>query len=383
MEAYELTEVVSAPQPASATPRSWIQSARFDLTFFTLSPLIALPVLIVAPEGYSVLALVMGALLGAPHYLSTFVFFFWDETRSLHRARWAVFFGGPALIVSALALAAFLHVPYIIQVVVYVWNAVHVARQSCGILSIYRHRAGVKDPELKSIVNGAVMSTSLAMAFWNIAWYPTLHRFMQTLWTGLPQTVAVLTAAAAAVALVRLGVSLAHRVRSPNPPRVPELAFLMTSLLLFHPYLWIEDANRATLGMLLGHFVQYLGIVWLVHRRKFSAMANPSRTWLARLSTSLPLLILAILTAGGLFLALQIFSDRGKLLQTMYEGGYLSLALVHFYLDGLFWAFKRREVRENVGPYLMTVGSMSVDRRAAGGGSASAYADARIVRSDE
>ena len=355
MEAYELSDVVRpAPLPRTAPLRLWIQSPAFDLTFFILSPLISLPVLIIAPEGYSLLALTFGALLGAPHYLSTFVFFFWEENRSQHRAQWAVFFGGPLLIVSTLVLAAVFRVPYIIQVTIYLWNTFHVARQSCGILSIYRHHAGVTDPGVKSVINGAVMSTSVAMAFWNIAWYPTLHRFLSIAWGRLPQAVAVLTAAAAVLALARLGVSLASRCRGDNPPRIPELAFLATSLLLFHPYLWIPDANRATLGMLLGHFVQYLGIVWLVHRRKFGSVArSSSRTWLARLSTSVPLLLLAILTAGGLFLAGQLISDRTRLLQAMFEGGYLSLALVHFYLDGLFWAFRRPEVRQRLGPYLV------------------------------
>jgi hypothetical protein len=355
LESFEPTDVVVLPSPAAVAgrPSGWIQTRGFDLAFFTLSPLVALPALFFGPR-HILVPMVFGAMLGTPHYLSTFTFFFWDEARPLHRQQWAVFFGGPILIVSTLALAGAFGIPYVIQVVVYVWNTFHVARQSCGILSIYRHRAGVTDPRIKAIVNGAVISTSAAMAFWNIAWYPTLDRFMVLIWPGLPTAVAFGTAAVALVSLARLGRSLAHRFRSEAAPTMPELAFLATSLLIFHPYLWVRDANLATLGMLLGHFVQYLGLVWLVHRRKFGAADNgTSRQWLARLSTNMTALVAAMLVAGTLFLLLQVASDRGRVLRSVYEGGYLSLALVHFYLDGLFWAFRRAEVRRNLGPYLV------------------------------
>jgi hypothetical protein len=304
------------------------------------------------------LALVAGSMLGIPHYVSTFAFFFWDETREYHRARWALFFGGPVLIVATLVCVALFRVPFVIQVVVYVWNTFHVARQSCGILSIYRQRANVKDPGLKPIVNGAVMWTSFALAFWNIQWYPTLNRFLTLIWPQLPQAVWVVTATGAAIALARLAISLGQRFRGANPPLLPEMVFLATSLLLFHPYLWIQDANRATLGMLLGHFIQYLAIVWLVHRRRFRAIGSstpPNELWLGKLSTCLPLLLAVIVVLGGAFVALELLSRSSFLLQTVYEGTYLSLALVHFYLDGLFWAFRRPEVRQSLGPHLMGV----------------------------
>ncbi len=343
----------TAASVGSHRATAWIQSPAFDLCAFILSPLVALPILLLAPAGYSVLALTVGALLGGPHYFSTFAFFFWDETREDQRAQWPIFFLTPAVIAGSIWLMAAVQVPYLIQVAVYVWNTIHVARQSCGILSIYRHRAGVTDPRLKSIVNGAVISTSAAMAFSHIEWYPTLFRFMTLLWSGLPRTVSLFTAAAAVVAVTRLGYSLWRRLRSGSAPSAAELACLVTSLLLFHPYLWVHDASRATQGVLLGHFVQYLGLVWLVHRRKFGAPgARMSPVWLARLSTNLPLLAVTGLGVGLLFLFPQLFIHY-PLVDSIFEPWFLSLALVHFYLDGLFWAFKRPEVRRQLGSFLL------------------------------
>ena len=37
----------------------------------------------------------------------------------------------------------------------------------------------------------------------------------------------------------------------------------------------------------------------------------------------------------------------------VFEAAYLLLAFVHFYLDGLFWAFRDPHVRRSLGPYLM------------------------------
>ncbi len=317
-----------------------------------LAPLVAIPVLVGSPDADGVLTLAAVSLLGYPHYLSTFTFFFWAEGRATHRRQWVLYFGVPILIAVSVYSAALFHLPYIVQVVVYVWNTVHVARQSCGILSIYRQRAGLTDPALKSVANRAIMWTSSALAFWNIDNYATMQRFMVLLWTGLPRAVTWVTAAAAAVSLAGLAISMWRRMRGPSPPRVPELAFLATSLLLFHPYLWIADANRATFGTLLGHFVQYLALVWLVHRRRTvtrGTMSSPS--WLTLLSASLPTLLLTSAGVGALFFALQLLS-RGRPGQEFLQAALLSLALVHFYLDGLFWAFKRPEVRQQLGPFL-------------------------------
>ncbi len=350
---HELNQVATAEAGNRPAAQSlWIESSRFDLLFFILSPLVALPILILSPQP-SLLSLAFGCVLGIPHYLSTLTFFFWDETRAQHRADWALFFGGPVLIVAALWVAAALHVAAVIQVVIFVWNAFHVARQSCGIQSIYRHRAGVKDPAIKSIVNAAIISTSVTLAFWNTPGHPGLHHFMVRLSPHLPQAVWLVAITIAAVSLVRLARSLFQRFRSSAPPRMPELAFLATSLLLFHPYLWIHDSNQATLGMLLGHFIQYLAIVWLVHRRKFSRLgAQVSHQWLAKLSTTLPLLLIVLFGIGVTSFAFRIFPPVG--VQSAYSVGLLSLVLVHFYLDGLFWAFKRPEVRGSLGPYVMS-----------------------------
>jgi hypothetical protein len=330
----------------------WIATPAFDLAFFILSPLLGFALLAAAPTGPNLITVVVGTLFGVPHYLSTFTFFFWEENQPYHRARWLVFFGGPFLIVATFVLLVLLHVPLIVQVVIYTWNTWHVARQSCGILSIYRHRVGATDLQLRRLTNLAVISTNGTVAFWNIAWNPAVNGFLIRIHPAAPAALRAILAVVAAYAMVRLGVGLLERRRRSNNLYWPELAFLGTSLVLFLPYLWVRDPSLATLAMLMGHFVQYLGVVWLVHRRRFGAERTGAPRPLTLLSTSLPLLVLALLTAGGLFLAIDILSTRAPTIRALYQAMFITVSLVHFYLDGLFWAFSNPQVRKTLGPWL-------------------------------
>jgi hypothetical protein len=232
----------------------------------------------------------------------------------------------------------------IIILVIYFWNAYHVARQSCGIQSIYRHRAGAFDPQLKSVTNAAIIATNLAMALAHLDWYPALHVLLTRISPYLPELLSYGAIAAAIISLGRLAISMFKRQRQGPRFSTAELAFLATSLLLFHPYLWVRDVNLATLGMLLGHFIQYLGIVWLLNGRKLAdGTGSLGQRAVSRLWRDPWILIPTLLAGGALFMVLQI-----NLMAVT-----IALVLLHFYLDGLFWAFKQPEVRRAISPYLM------------------------------
>jgi hypothetical protein len=332
-----------------AHPRSgkggWIESPAFDLAFFILSPLAGLALLLASmDDGNTLLTLAAATLIGGPHYLATYSFYFFDDTAAYQRQRWVAYFVVPILIVLAVGAIAWFQIPIIIIVVIYFWNAYHVARQSCGIQSIYRHRAGAYDPRLKTITNAAIVSTSLAMTVAHLDWYPALHAFLSKPSPYLPDVLTYGALVAAVVSLARLGISMIQRHRQGPAFSAAELAFLATSLLLFHPYLWVRDANLATLGMLLGHFIQYLGIVWLLNSRKLAdGTGSLGQRVLSRLWRDPWVLVPALIAGGALFMVLQV-----NLMAVT-----IALVLLHFYLDGLFWAFRRPEVRRSLAPYLM------------------------------
>ena len=336
---------------AAAGRMSWVQSPAFDLAFFILAPLVALPIIGASLRGIGT-ATLLAFVLAFSHYMSTFTFFFWDENRPRHRARRLAFVGGPVVIVVVFwGLVAF-RVPLVIQFLLFFWNTYHVALQSCGIASIYRHRAGVADPRQKGVVNAAIISANVWFALWNIETHQEVLPVLAALSPLLPGALKAVGGAVTLVFLVRLAKALQRRAAEGRGPTGPELGAVVTGVALFHPYLWVRTSEAATFAMLIPHYIQYLGIVWLLHRRKFrEPQGSRGQIVLQHLSANTPTLVLALVAVGLGFLgAKHLFGRIGQ--AQNFEALYLLLAFVHFYLDGIFWAFKDPHVRRSIGPYL-------------------------------
>jgi hypothetical protein len=360
-EASSFALPLGAPQRSGE--RSWISSPWFDAVFFIGSPLVVLPIVLLAVN-VSPRFGVLFFFLAFPHYFSTFAFFFWDEYQARHKARWVAFFAGPVLLAALYWSLFYFSIPRVIQVALFVWNMWHVARQSGGILSIYRHRAGVFDPLQKSATNWAILSTNMFLAFWNIE---THLEFMPTLLNvspGFPQMVKYTLGGIAAFCVARLAWALRRRVKAGQPILGAEIAFFATSILIFHPYLWAKTSSFATAVMLLPHYLQYLGLVWLVHRRRFQTEeGSTTQRILGKISSQTPLLIMILLGLGAASTAGAIFFRRAGH-PAVFESLYLLLAFEHFYLDGLFWAFRDPSVRKSIGP-LLTSFKPAAERAAA------------------
>jgi len=331
--------------------KGWIQSPAFDLTFFALSPLIGLVLAVIGLQyAGSVPAILVAATywIGVPHYLASFAFYMGDENRSYAREFWLLFYAGPILICVAVAVLYLGGAGNIVHAVLFVWNIYHVATQSSGILSLYRRLAGGSDSE-RVRAHRTIVFANAAMAFWFLDRFPPLWNLLVGVHPELPQ----LLKWSCLVAALSYGVAYARALRIRAAQMSPaEATFLTSSLLLFTPYLWLDDSQFATLAMLVGHFIQYLAIVWLLNRRKYGSLKG-SRTqrWLGRFGESWRVVAIFMLVAGILFLLL----DRGSQAFRLYTGFMIlfnSLALAHFWLDGLIWAFKNPYIRRTVGPYL-------------------------------
>ena len=227
------------------------------------------------------------------------------------------------------------------------------ARQNCGILSIYRHRAGVAEPAQKTVANLAILSTSLWLALWNISTHPEVSALLDFVSPRLPSLLWVVGGLAATVSLLRLGWALRARARE-GTLHLPEAAFVVTSLALFHPYLWVADSALATGFMLLPHYLQYLGLVWLVQRRRFSISATSPGERVLRFLSARPTLLVATLGGSGFAVLLLQKTATYSGHVNQFFAFYAITALLHFYLDGLFWAFKDPQVRRSIGPHLVS-----------------------------
>ena len=327
----------------------WIQSAKFDLSLFTLSPLAGLFVILptlASPKGIYVW-LAATYLVAIPHYVSSFSFYLGDDNLAYYRTRRLAFVGGPILILLAVMALRISRIDAAVQAALYTWNVYHVSMQSSGILSIYRRLAG-GSPSEGRFARAALIGINGFLAFLHIDRFPPIYENLMKVhfpvWLIRPAFLSF-----AIGGLVLYLNSLRHRG---NPVRTPELTFIISSFLLFHPYLWVADLNVATFGMLIGHFLQYLGIVWLLNRRKYSTLVGSGhQRLLSTISTSTPLLLLTLVAVGLVFF-LARESSSWLHVPVSYVILWNSLALVHFYLDGLVWAFKDPFVRKSVGPYL-------------------------------
>ena len=351
-----LTSGLPLPAGAPAAVRTkapaWIQSAPFDLAFFVLAPVLTLPLVFGALRLHNGFALA-GFVLAFAHYLSSFTFYFWDENRDRVQRRWLAFLGGPLAITAIFWLLVTFRVPLVVQFVLFFWNAVHVARQSCGIVSIYRHRAGVSGAEHKSAANGAILAVSLWLCLWNIETNAEVEPLLHAVWPGLSVALRAAGGALAAAAVARAILGFRRRAAAGIGPRLPELGAFATGLVLFHPYAWIDDSGRATFAMLLPHYVQYLALIWLLHRRKFTRPeGSPAQVLLQRVGARNAVLLPALAASGlAFFVAKELLTRMGQL--ALFEACYLLLAFLHFYADGLFWAFRDPDVRRSLGPFLL------------------------------
>jgi hypothetical protein len=282
--------------------------------------------------------------------LSSFTFYLGDQNRDYYRLRWAAFFLGPLVIFASVLGLRALAVQGVVQSAIFVWNVYHVSLQSAGVLSLYRRLNGGEQTE-KRWAHLTILSVNATMAFWYLNRFLPLYQLLVRVH---PWTPIVLRYVCLATVLVAGSGYALHLRRRPRPVRLPEQVFLISSLLLFHPYLWVKDYLLATIAMLMGHFIQYLGIIWLLNRRKYGQQTSGSvaQQWLIRLSSRPRLLLVSLLLLGGFFL----FIDRGSRIVGMYLSYIIvwnSLVLIHFYVDGLVWAFKDSFVRKTVGPYLV------------------------------
>jgi hypothetical protein len=331
----------------------WIHSPLFDCAFLIMVPLLTLPIIVGIYFRIPVLAITAGVTLAFAHYFSTVAFYFWDENREYHRTRWIAFFAGPAIIICIYFLLLGFDVPYVIQIILFAWNTFHVSRQNCGILSLYRARAGVVDKGLQQrhAANRSIIASSTFLATWNLETHPQFVGFFNWLLPGANLTggVKIVAGLAAAFFLIQLGVAL---LRRKEPIGIPEALFLGASLVFFWPYLFIKDSGVATYAMLLPHYVQYMTLVWLLHRRKFGNATTGAPVPLLRISSKLVYLLPVLFMVGYGINEMRVYADsRGY--EWHFETFYLLVAFLHYYLDGLIWSFRQPHVRQTILPFLL------------------------------
>jgi hypothetical protein len=336
----------------SRVGKGWIVSPAFDLFLLMLGPVVAAPIMFGYFMGNRLLAIGGSLTLAAAHYLSSLAFYFWQENKEYHRERWIAFYLGPLILAAIYSILIVLRVPYVLQFTLFFWNAVHVARQNCGILSVYRHRGGVTDVSQKTAANRAIISTAIFLSLWNIETHMEVTALFDMVARNIAPFIRIGAGVVAVISIADLVRVLWKRSRIAKTIQVPEAMFLLASLVYFYPFLIIRRSEMAFLATLLPHYVQYMALVWLVHRRKFGAADQGGVSLpLKKLSGNLIYLLPTLAIVGFSFYILNnLLAEAGK--QAVFQTLFILIAFEHFYLDGLIWSFKRKHVRDTIGPAL-------------------------------
>jgi hypothetical protein len=336
---------------AASDNRGWIQSPRYDLALLALSPLLGIAISGVA---WAIPGEVLGGtslfLLGMPHYLSTYTFYMDDTNLRYYRTRKLAFFLGPVLVVGFLTLALVLHYYFLVAVVVDTWNVFHVSRQSNGILSVYRHLGAGNNLLERLPANVALLSISGGLYAVHIAKQPSFVYYFRYLPFDIAPFIGPLLLGVGAVALAILVVRMLRRPAGVGPA---EWIFLGTSAALFLPYVLLDTRSSASSAMLSGHYVQYMGLLWLLHHRRYRTVEGSAvQRALAGIATRPDRIVIFLL---GLVAATALVDRTVHHFNAMAFHTWILnvVVLLHFYLDGVFWAFRRPFVRESLGPYLV------------------------------
>lgn len=342
---------IDVPRARAASRAGWIHSRGFDLSFFILSPLLGFAIAASLPlhAADTMMLLSLNYLIGVPHYFASFGFFAGVENRAYARERYVAFFLVPVLIGLAVTTLYATGNQNWVHAVLFVWNIWHVASQSAGIMSLYRKLSGGRLDE-RTWCHRMIVCANAAMAFWFLERFPPLWNLLVAVDERLPAALRL----AFAVAAVGYAAGYAMSVRRRGfGLSGAEVAALSTALLLFTPYLWLADSNVATLTMLSGHFIQYLAIVWVLDARKYTPVRSDDRgeRLLAAFGRSWRGVAAYMLLVALLFASFEQGARQWHL-YAVFMIAFNTLALSHFYLDGMIWAFKNPFIRRTVAPYL-------------------------------
>jgi hypothetical protein len=345
------SELALEASTTRAATGGWIRSRGFDLTFFIFSPLLGFAIgASIAFQDVDLLLLsAVNFLIGVPHYFASFGFFGDGENRAHARQRRLVFFAVPAGIFVGVTAAYATGQQNWIHALIFAWNIYHVGSQSAGIVALYRKLSGGRHEE-RLWCQRMIVCANGAMAFWALERFPPLYDLLVAVHARLPSLLCSLFFLGGLFFAAGYVRELRRRGFGLSPA---EHASLATGLLLFTPFLWLPDATVATFAMLVGHFVQYLAIVWVLNGRKYAVRerSGPGERLLGAYGRSWRGVAIYMLVVGGLFAC---FEQGARQLQlyVVFMIAFNTLALTHFYVDGLIWAFRNPFIRRSVAPYL-------------------------------
>ena len=348
--------VAAVPASTRAAPASpWILGPGRDLLLFVGTPILLIPLVLIAQRFWSAPALYAVATFGAlGHHLPGMIRAYGD--RDLF-ARFRTRFVVAPIFLVALCIASVWLDPAMsgIVLVTYLWGVWHGLMQTHGFLRIY-------DAKAASFGRTTVLLDQWMCITWFVAALAfstnTTHHVLQELAmaggplvpSSLVQGFRLVWGALTAVVTIAFVLNLIQCRRAGRRPSPVKLLLLCTSI----GFWWY--ANRVVDNLLIGillfelfHDVQYLAIVWVYNRRRVaspSARVDRFTRFVFRDRWPLVAVYVGLVALYG---ALRFVAIPLPALDQLFIATLAASALLHFYFDSFIWKVKERDTRAGLG----------------------------------
>ncbi len=348
----------SGPQTVPAAPPKpnlWILSSWRDLILYVCTPLLLVPMFIMAQSRWSAedIYLFVAAFGAMGHHLPGMIRAYGDRAL-FERFKWRFIFAPIFLVV--ICASFFLWDLKAIVLIAFVWGVWHGMMQTYGFCRIYDAKVGSfatitrrLDFALCGIWFAAgVLLSPQRMADTLDTYYGAGAPFIPPgLLRGVQQGVLAL-AIALSGAFVANYVWMVVRGKRPNPVKI---ALLATSIAFW----WY--CNNIVASILVGialfevfHDVQYLSLVWIYNRNRVEKDRSIGgfMRFVFRRSGSLVGLYVGLIFAYG---SIGYFKSHFEMesMKRLLTGVVTASGLLHFYYDGFIWKVREKSTRESLG----------------------------------
>lgn len=342
---------------ATHSPLSgWIVSRRFDWLWFYASAAVVLlgwGAAALGVPGFYVLAAV-GVLSNGPHLTSTWTRVYMDRREARERP-WAYVVVPLLLTAGTITIVAtWNRGGRFLTTAILLWATWHFASQCYGLLRIYQRKSGEAPRLAHRLESWFIFSVAMTGLLWRLHFGP---RVLFGASVMLPElSFAWVALALGATQLTALGIVIDRtlRIRRGESLAWRRLGFLLTTVMAFWvPFMLIKHGTIAFASAACWHGFQYLGIMYHYNQRKFSHdpapqearliawLSQPGRAWLygAFLLALAGLAYVTILSVSAL---------SGWSAGLVATAVWTSLTLSHYWLDGLIWKMRKKQVATNL-----------------------------------
>lgn len=348
----------ASPSPAtttsaSASTRRWIISSRVDQLLILLTPLVAVPAVLLLNSPWigvtaETISVIVAAFFATGHHLPGLIRAYGDR-ELFERFRWRFLLAPPLLFLAYFPLYSYHYDLY--RLIILSWATWHGLMQVYGFVRIYDAKVGSTAPATARwdwlvCVCGFVTPQlfrpdrlSNLLNHWYSSGGPVIPPWalLAARWLALAISIAVL-----------IGFAVSYVVQSLRGPKPSPLKLLMLVSGIGVWWFAMACVDNLLLSVALFdicHDVQYLAIVWLFNCRRVSSNSPLSGFMRYVFRRGMVLLYLGLITAYGAIALVGPLVLDGTVSRIFY-GILFTSTILHYYYDGFIW--KVRETTNQV-----------------------------------